>query len=269
MKVYLRILMRFLFFGDESSIPLAIRNTNGHQCLVVVAHNRAAAISTARGLGIDFLVQPRRTSVESTAFLTQVLQFQPDAIVCSSYGLLIPDEIIRISPLGGVNIHGGLLPEWRGANILNWVLIKGAEVTGVTAHQLTAEFDSGPIISQERVPIMPDDTAVTLRDRLSVTTEMMTNYVFSVLKSGSPPPSTPQDESRARMFPRRSPEDGRIDWSRSDREIYNLIRALVRPWPGAFTLNSDGTKTVFRDFVPIHEIDQLRKRHYVDVDASK
>lgn len=251
--------MRFLFFCDEATMPYLVNEAAKDEFLVCVAHNRPAAISLAQQNGVPHIVQPRVSSTQNPLFVQQVRDFRPDLVVSMSYGLKIPKSILCISRLGGINFHGGLLPEWRGANIVNWVLIEGATETGVTAHWLTPNFDEGPIISRIAVRISDTDTALTLSQKLGCTTKYMYRDVVSQLKRGLPLPSVLQDNSRSRYFRRRTPEDGEIDWSRSDMEIHNLIRALVHPWPGAFTKLRDGRQIVFPDYVPINEISALRE----------
>ena len=153
------------------------------------------------------------------------------------------------------------MPEWRGANTLNWVLIEGAEETGVTAHWLTPEFDRGPIVMRRSLRVSDQDTALSLSIKLGLVTRDLFLHVLSDIKSGKALPAIPQDEARARYFRRRLPEDGRIDWSKSDREIYNLIRALVNPWPGAFTEFTDGSRLYFAQPVALSEIPRLRDQY--------
>jgi methionyl-tRNA formyltransferase len=159
---------------------------------------------------------------------------------------------------GAINFHGGILPQWRGANILNWVLVTGSDTTGVTAHWMTPEIDKGPLIKIETIPIFISDTAVTLRARLKLCFEQMFLSILKSINDEQPLDRIAQQEHLARVYRRRTPQDGRIDWMKSDIDIYNLIRALVIPWPGAYTILKDGRKVLFNEFVPFSDIAQLR-----------
>jgi methionyl-tRNA formyltransferase len=211
-------------------------------------------------MGLDFTIQPRNDSPLQSDFVDAVSSFRPDWIFCSSYSLRIPKTILVAARFGAVNFHGGLLPEWRGANILNWVLIEGCSTTGVTAHWMTSEFDDGHIISKQTVKIDDEDTACTLADKLRFVAQRMFLEILQDVKSEVPLAAIPQDTNRVRYFRRRRPEDGFIDWRKSDLEIYNLIRALVHPWPGAFTVLPNGERVFFKDLVPLSHISKLRQR---------
>jgi UDP-4-amino-4-deoxy-L-arabinose formyltransferase/UDP-glucuronic acid dehydrogenase (UDP-4-keto-hexauronic acid decarboxylating) len=253
--------MRLLIFGDESSLAILARQTIGHETLFVVAHNRTAAIRTAEDLELNFLIHVGKNSPTYPSFLRRISEFSADVILCFSYGLRIPQVVLSCTRRGAINFHGGLLPEWRGANIVNWVLVEGASETGVTAHWMTEDFDRGPIIEQRAIQILDDDTASSLLMKLASTTEALLIDILNRLASNTALPSVSQNEALARYFRRRTADDGWINWSRPDREIYNLIRALVRPWPGAFTILADGSRLFFRDAVALDDIASLRQRY--------
>lgn len=250
--------MRIVAFCDESSVADIVELTTQHEALCVVAHNRPAAQLRARELTRQWCIQERSGTSHEQTMLRNLAQFEPDLVLSWSYGLRIPDFILDLPKIGAINIHGGLLPEWRGANILNWVLIEGAAETGVTAHWMTEGFDEGPIIARRILPIDFLDTALTLSYKLRQLSSQLLLSLLTNLEEGVVLPSQPQDDSQARYYKRRTPDHGQIDWKKSNLEIYNLIRALVTPWPGAYTVTESGVKLVFRDMVPYESIEDLR-----------
>ena len=256
--------VKILVFCDESNLEFIAHSTQYSECRFVIAHNRPAAQHLAMQMNLDFAIHHRNDSPLLPDFVSAMSSFHADWIYCSSYGLRIPKLILDSARLGAINLHGGLLPEWRGANILNWVLIEGCSTTGVTAHWMTPEIDEGPIILKQTVEIDDVDTALTLANKLKTITQQMFLQILQDTKFEVPLAKIPQDVSKARYFKRRRPEDGLIDWNKSDREIYNLIRALVHPWPGAFTIQPNGEKVYFKNFVPLLYIAELRERYTTD-----
>lgn len=175
--------------------------------------------------------------------------------------MILSKDLLSLPPLGAINLHGGLLPRYRGANVLNWVLVEGAQTTGVTAHYMSEKVDEGDIIYQIPVAIDEEDTAVTLKSKLDETALRLLDRIHAELSASRSLPRAPQDPGEARYYRRRTPEDGRIDWSRSDREIFNLVRALVKPWPGAHFTARDGSHRVIDHFLTLEEVAELRRVH--------
>jgi len=252
--------VRVVAFCDESTLPDFVRECDRHDLMYVVAHDRPAAQILAIDLKIPCRIHGRKGSPEEQAVFNDVVQFNPHVVISCSYGLRIPKLILNLPKCGAFNIHGGLLPEWRGANILNWVLIEGAHETGVTLHRMTENFDEGPIVIKRAIPISFTDTALTLRNKLHLLSVQLISDLLTAIEQGVELPSIPQANSKAKYYKRRRPEDGLIDWSKSNLEIYNLIRALVEPWPGAFTITSSGEKVVFKESIPFEAIDKLREQ---------
>ena len=226
--------------------------------MAVVASNRPQALDA---IGPGWAVQPVRSSRNRPAFLARLREVEPDVILCFSYSLILDDEMLAVPSMYAINIHGGLLPEYRGANVLNWALVEGADVAGITAHHMTAGVDEGDLIFQDTTEILESDTALTLKHRLDALGLNMISRIDAELKAGHPLPRSPQDPTRARRYRRRKPDDGRIDWSMSDRAIFNLIRALVKPWPGAYLEASDGTRIVLDRYHTLEEVAALRRKY--------
>jgi methionyl-tRNA formyltransferase len=168
------------------------------------------------------------------AFVEEVRHLRPDLIFSFYYRRLLSPVILAIPSLGAINLHGSLLPKYRGRAPLNWVLVHGETTTGVTLHYMDARADHGDIIAQGVVTITIEDTAFTLSQRLTAAARGLLAETYPLIVAGRAP-RIPQDHTLATTFGRRRPADGRIDWSGSTRQIYNLIRAVTRPFPGAFT----------------------------------
>ena len=147
---------------------------------------------------------------------------------------MLGQELLDIPPLGAYNLHGSLLPRYRGRAPANWVLVKGEKVTGVTLHQMTHRADAGAIVAQQRVTIAADETALSLHGKLDRAAAHLLEGILPAFRTGKIP-LTPQDESQASYFGRRSAADGEIFWQRPAHELDCLIRAVTRPYPGAFT----------------------------------
>jgi methionyl-tRNA formyltransferase len=178
-------------------------------------------------------------------FVEEIRRLRPDLIFSFYYRRLLCAPTLAIPRLGAINLHGSLLPKYRGRAPLNWVLIHGETITGVTLHYMDALADHGDIIAQRTVPIVIEDTALTLSRKLAAEARMLLAETYPLILTGRAP-RIPQDHAGATTFARRTPADGLIDWSRSAWEIYNLIRAVTRPFPGAFTFLGDRRVILWR-----------------------
>ncbi|MBP2199726.1 bifunctional UDP-4-amino-4-deoxy-L-arabinose formyltransferase/UDP-glucuronic acid oxidase ArnA [Pantoea cypripedii] len=171
--------------------------------------------------------------VNHPLWVDRIKAMEPEIIFSFYYRNLLNDEILNSARLGAYNLHGSLLPKYRGRAPLNWVLVNGESETGVTLHRMVKRADAGDIVSQVRVPIDEQDNVLTLHRKLVLSATQLLESVLPAMKRGEIN-AQPQDESEATVVGRRTPEDGRIDWSRPAHEINNLIRAVTDPWPGAF-----------------------------------
>jgi len=161
------------------------------------------------------------------------------------YRHIIKAAIRRIPRRGCINMHGSLLPKYRGRCPLNWQLVHGETESGLTLHHIVGRADAGDIIGQERVPVGPNDTAMDLCRALLPAAETLLHRHLDAILDGSAP-RTPQDDDAATVFGGRCPEDGRIDWAWPAQRIHNLVRAVGRPWPGAFSDGPAGRLMVWR-----------------------
>jgi methionyl-tRNA formyltransferase len=201
----------------------------------------------ARDKSMRLLVQPRRKDL--SPFLDIIQSLKPDEMLVWSYPMLLPPELTSLAAKGAFNIHSGKLPEYRGGHVMIWALINGERESAATLHRVDAGIDTGPVVAEERFPIASDDDIASLQGKLAVAGTALLTKWWPAIADGTAP-QTPQDESRARYYRMRTPDDGLIDWGQSNVQIYNLVRALVAPWPGAHTWLG-GSKLVFRRVTPI------------------
>jgi UDP-4-amino-4-deoxy-L-arabinose formyltransferase/UDP-glucuronic acid dehydrogenase (UDP-4-keto-hexauronic acid decarboxylating) len=157
----------------------------------------------------------------------------PDLILSVWYRRLLGPELLAVPRVAALNLHGSLLPAYRGRAPLNWVLVNGETRTGVTLHHMTLAADAGDIVAQRPISIDPDDTAFTLYERMvKVGVELLLETYPAVLANTAA--RVVQDHARATTVPRRRPEDGRIEWTWPAARIFSMIRAVADPYPGAF-----------------------------------
>ena len=168
----------------------------------------------------------------------EIRALRPDLLFSFYYRRLLAPAILALPRLAAVNLHGSLLPKYRGRAPLNWVLVRGETKTGVTLHHMDEQADHGDIIGQRQVAIATEDTALTLWRKLTSAGHLLLAELYPKIATGRAP-RTPQEHSLATTFRRRRPADGLIDWSQSAWEVYNLIRAVTHPFPGAFTFWKD------------------------------
>ncbi len=168
------------------------------------------------------------------AFVTAMQKLAPDFLFSCYYRHLLKAPLLALPRFGALNLHGSLLPRYRGRVPVNWVLLHGETETGLTLHYMEVKPDRGDIVAQKRLPIAPDDTALTLFAKMTAAAGDLMREIYPALRSGQAT-RRPQDHRHASYFGPRRPEDGLIDWHKSPQEIYNLVRAVTHPYPGAFT----------------------------------
>jgi methionyl-tRNA formyltransferase len=177
-------------------------------------------------------VQPESIK-KNEAFRAQLAALKPDAIIVVGYGRIIPQWMLDLPSLGNINLHASLLPKYRGAAPIQWAIARGETVTGVTTMKIDAGLDTGDILLQQEIPILPDDTAETLSPKLADIGATLTVETLRRLQAGSVYPRR-QDNAQASLAPILKKEDGLIDFSRPAAEILNRMRGF-QPWPGAYS----------------------------------
>jgi methionyl-tRNA formyltransferase len=223
------------------SVPLVVTQPDrprGRGMEVAVSPVKAAAIR----LGIA-VVQPA-TIKNNADFRDQLLAIRPDAIIVVGYGRIIPQWMIELPRFGNLNLHASLLPKYRGAAPIQWAIANGESATGVSTMRIDAGLDTGDILMQREISIAAEDTAETLGPKLaSIGADLMVETLRG-LQTGQVRP-TPQDHSRATLTSILKKEDGRMDFARSARDLFNRLRGF-QPWPGAFTTFKGKTLQVHR-----------------------
>lgn len=181
--------------------------------------------------------------VNSHQWIAKIAAINPDIIFSFYYRKMIGREILDLPRMGALNLHGSLLPAYRGRCPVNWVIINGEKQTGVTLHYMIDKPDAGDIVGQKAVAIDLSDTAKILYDKLCLAAKDILDEVLPLIKKGEIP-RRKQDLKAGSYYGGRRPEDGRIDWNKSAAEIYNLIRAVTEPYPGAFALLNNDEKII-------------------------
>ncbi|HGJ5873122.1 MAG TPA: bifunctional UDP-4-amino-4-deoxy-L-arabinose formyltransferase/UDP-glucuronic acid oxidase ArnA [Arsenophonus apicola] len=195
-------------------------------------------------------------NVNHSLWIERIEKMQPDVIFSFYYRHMLSQELLALVPKGAFNLHGSLLPKYRGRVPINWAILNGETETGVTLHKMIAKADAGDIIAQKKVAIDATDTALVLHEKIRHASEQLLADTLPLIKMGDYS-ATPQDESQATYFGRRRAEDGLIDWAKSATEVNNLIRAVTEPYPGAFTYLAESKMIVWRGRVLEKSHDKL------------
>ena len=166
-------------------------------------------------------------------WIERIAKLDPEYIFSFYYRNLLSEPLLALAKKGAFNLHGSLLPRYRGRAPANWVLVNGETETGVTLHRMVKRADAGAIVAQQRVAIERSDTGLTLHAKLrTAASDLLRDTLPNMLQGNIT--ETPQDESKATVFGRRTPADGKLVWAKPAEELFNLVRAVTRPYPGAF-----------------------------------
>lgn len=187
-----------------------------------------AATAAAAGIPVITPADPNTPEV-----LAAVRAARPDFLFSFYYRHMLKAPLLEAAPRGAFNLHGSLLPRYRGRVPVNWAIIHGETETGATLHVMNVKPDNGPIVDQMAVPILPDDTAREVFDKITLAAEIVVWRSLPALVAGTAV-LREQDLSQGGYFGGRKPEDGRIDAAASAQRIHDFVRALTRPYPGAF-----------------------------------
>ncbi len=197
---------------------------------------------TAADYGIPTMTPEDANAPELLARLEAI---RPDFLFSFYYRQMLKPALLATATRGAYNMHGSLLPKYRGRVPVNWAVLHGEAETGATLHRMVEKPDAGEIVAQQAVPILPDDTAKEVFDKVTLAAEMCLVGVLPRLTLGTAP-HVPMDLTAGSYFGGRKPEDGRIDWRKSARDIHNLVRAVAPPYPGAFCDTPAGSLRVLR-----------------------
>jgi UDP-4-amino-4-deoxy-L-arabinose formyltransferase/UDP-glucuronic acid dehydrogenase (UDP-4-keto-hexauronic acid decarboxylating) len=180
-------------------------------------------------------------NINTPEWIVMIREITPEVIFSFYYRNLLSSDILTIPSAGSLNLHGSLLPAYRGRSPVNWVLVNGEQRTGVTLHYMLKAPDAGDIVGQKEVPIEFEDTAYTLYQKLCAKAKELLEEALPLIEKGTVP-RVAQNLSQGSYYGGRRPEDGKIDWGWPVMKIYNLIRAVTEPFPGAFTYLPGGEK---------------------------
>jgi methionyl-tRNA formyltransferase len=246
--------MRVIFMGTpEFALPsLEALRARGEQLVAVVTqpdrpHGRGQRVSpppvkvAALAAGIP-VQQPAK--VRQPEFLEWCRSTEPDLIVVVAFGQILPKTLLDIPRLGCLNVHASLLPKYRGAAPIAWAIIRGETETGITTMQMDPGMDTGPMLLQRAMAILPEDTTATLGARLAELGARTLDETLELLAAGRLSP-TVQDSSQATLAPMLKKDDGRIDWQQPAAAIQALVRGLD-PWPGAWTTHAGEPWRIWR-----------------------
>ncbi len=191
----------------------------------------ASVVELCKQKNIPYL-QPQANDLNT--LLPRLQALQPDYIFSFYYRYLIPTALLACARIAALNMHGSLLPKYRGRAPINWAILHGETETGATLHIMEAKPDAGDIVGQERVVIGPNDTATAVFARVSAAAVQVIQIVLPQLLAGQLK-RLPNRLEQGSYFGGRKPADGKVDWSQTAQSIHNLIRAVAPPYPGAFT----------------------------------
>lgn len=235
--------MKIIFFGTSSFATahlLSLKNSEYKLVAVVTQPDKMSGRGLIRSFSPVKLIaqkyglplyQPQR--VGSSDFIKELKSLKPDVFVVAAFGQILPKEVLRIPKRYSINIHPSLLPKYRGAAPINWALIKGEKITGLTIFRMEEKMDAGDIIVKKEINIDDGDTALSLSEKLSKLGADMLIQTLKLMEKGEVQ-LIPQNENEASYAPKLKKERGLIDWNRSSKEIHNHVRGMI-PWPSAYT----------------------------------
>jgi len=255
--------MRIAFLGTpEFALPsLEMLRTSGHTLAVFTQPDRP--------VGRHATLTPPPTKAYALAHDIPVYQFEkirlpegvaalkdfaPDLMVTAAFGQLLSAENLAIPHLGCINVHGSLLPKYRGAAPIQWAIIDGETETGITTMMTAIAMDTGDILLVDRIAINPDETAGELFERMAVLGAETLRRTISALESGTLV-RIPQDESQATKCPMLKKEHGKLDFSQSAASVHNRVRG-TNPWPGAYAMLGDEVLKIHKTQKTDHAIDE-------------
>ncbi|MCL1988700.1 MAG: methionyl-tRNA formyltransferase [Firmicutes bacterium] len=236
--------MRIIFMGTPKfAVPILNCLLQTHEIIAVVTQpdrpkgrGYTPTFSAVKEFLVDNnhnipILQPEK--VRNSEFISQLQALQADVFVVVAYGQILPVKILNIPPLGCINIHASLLPKYRGAAPIQWAILNGEHTTGISIMYMDKGMDTGDVILQKNIDILPTDTFGTLHDKMQETSCECILSALQQISSGTAT-RTPQDNEQATYAPMLTKEIGLISWGKSSQQIYNQIRALAE-WPGTYS----------------------------------
>ena len=215
-----------VLLGQGVEVPLVVTHTDAADELIWFQ----SVAQHARWHGLNVATPDNPNTPE---FIARVRAAQPDLLFSFYYRHLLGGELLAAAPGGAYNMHGSLLPKYRGRVPINWAVLHGERETGATLHAMTSKPDAGGIVDAQAVPILPDDNAGEVFRKVCVAAELALHRSLPALRAGTAV-LRPQDLAQGSYFGRRTAQDGAIDWRLGVAAVHNLVRAVAPPYPGAF-----------------------------------
>ncbi len=260
---------RIALVGDTGGITELINHVAPSQIACIVGASIRPQYLSELGAWADrlkkpLLIQPRAVQPEYAQFVGRVRALNVDLLLCVSYSMLLGPETLEAVNSNAINIHAALLPKNRGANPVQWCLIKGETTTGVTMHYMDGGMDTGDIIAQLSTPINEKDTWITLNTKLDqLTRVLLANELPQVLAGTNA--RQPQTPAQATTNYRLSKDSPLIDWERlSDRDVFNLVRAQISPLSGAYFIHN-GKRVTLDRYISVADVATLRTQYGPDL----
>ena len=250
---------RLVLFSDSSLNDKTIKFFEKNLAAIVAASIRPMSHKLLKEISdqqqVPFFIQPRPEEESYSNFINELKNLNPDLFFINSYSMILKKDLLKVPKSGTLNIHSSLLPKNRGANPLQWGIINQDDFAGVTLHEVDEGIDSGPILDQRKTKILMEDTWVSLSYRIKdLTYDLIEKNINQILSKNWN--SIPQEKNHVTYNKRRNSKDGEINWSMPIIEIYNKIRALISPLPGAFYfLNSKKIRIDY--FTSLYELIQM------------
>ena len=218
-------LEELLAAGDEIALVITHEDPVGEE----IWYRSVRELAERHGIAV--IAPP---DVNAADVVERVVGLTPDFLFSAMFRQMLKPPLLDAPRRGALNLHPSLLPKFRGRAPINWVLVEGDTETGVTLHYMVEKADRGDIVAQRRIPITGEDTALTLHRKATEAARLVMREAYPLLAAGRAP-RVPQDSRLASYYGRRTPADGEIDWNRPAKRIYDLVRAVTHPYPGAFT----------------------------------
>jgi methionyl-tRNA formyltransferase len=237
-NVGVRCLAVLLAHGVEVPLVVTHRDDPGEN----VWFDSVAALAALHGIPV---ITPDASGLPRLA--ERLAGSAPDFLFSFYYRYMLSPAVVATARQGALNMHGSLLPKYRGRAPVNWAVLNGETQTGASLHYMTSRPDAGALVDQTAVPILPNDTSRDVMGKVTCAAEMTLARALPDLIEGTCQ-QRPLDNKNGSYFGRRTPEDGKIDWSLSAGEIHNLIRAVAPPYPGAFTMLDGKPLRLLRSF---------------------
>ena len=254
--------MKVVFFGNHTvgikSLETLLKHTD---VAGVVAHPFDPEDGKNYSSVYDYALSKKLTAIrgkpKENKVFDLVKKIKPDLIWVTDYRYLLPMELISESIKGGINLHPSLLPKYRGRASLNWAILNGEKEIGLTAHFLDKEADTGDIIKQEKIFLYKNENIGDVINKILPIYSTITKDVILKFKNNNIK-RTPQDNTLASYFPARKPKDGLIDWSKSAEKIFNFVRSISHPYPGAFSNTVNGRIYIWKSSIVKNKIEKKK-----------